>query len=169
MENLQGGSTFEYAVEISHAYNEGLVVLPVAGPLGTPASVVRINAPIEYRSIAWSAARLGGAPRVPSWKAFINPSNNNLNLIFLGGQRTADIPTPTGNSQQRWIIIAGQYTYGLVNPEGLDSVFQLGKMPWETGDTSINDIPPDFFDPIGILSARPKILSLPPYLLGAQG
>lgn len=150
---LSGASTIEYAIEIGHSCNEGVVVLPVAGPVGTPASVVRMHGQIEYRSIVWSAARMGGCPRVPSWKAFI--AANNTNVVFLGGIRTASVPSPLVIGH--WFILAGKYDYSLIVPEGLESAFKLGKMPWESGVTYENDIPAEFFDPLAILSALPKL------------
>jgi hypothetical protein len=150
---LTGASTIEYAIEIGHMSNEGVVVLPVAGPVGTPASVVRMHSQIEYRSIVWSAARMGGVPKVPSWKAFI--AANNTNVVFLGGVRTAQIPSPLVVGH--WWILAGKYDYSLIVPEGLESAFKLGKMPWETQGVDENDIPAAFFDPLAILSAMPKL------------
>ncbi len=150
---LTGASTIDYAVTVGHWCNEGVVVLPVAGPIDTPASAVRIHSQIETRSIAWSAARIGGVPKVPSWESFIVAKNTNV--VFLGGIRTADVPSPL--SVGHWWILAGQYNYALLVPEGLESAFQLGKMPWETGNTNANDIPAIFFDPLAILSAMPKM------------
>lgn len=154
---LTGASTIEYAVEINHSSNEGVVVLPVAGPIGTPASVVRRHAPMEHRSVLWSAARQGGVPKVPSWDAYYVA--NNRNVIFLGGVRTADVPSPLAVGH--WFLMAGRYDYAIVVAEGLASNFQLGKMPWETFNTFDNDIPSIFFDPLAILSTAPTVTTVP--------
>lgn len=152
-QGLDGASTIEYAVEINHSSNSGIVVLPIAGPIGTPASVVRRHAPIEYRSVLWSAARLGGVPKVPAWDSYYVASN--LNFIFLGGVRTADVPSPV--TVGHWFLMAGRYDYAMVIAEGLASNFQLGKMPWENSTTFDNDIPSIFFDPYAILSTATTV------------
>ena len=148
---IPGSSTIEWHAERAHSSDSGLIVVPVAGPAGTPAVAIRVHAGIERESIFWASTREGGAPIVPSWKSFI--VGGNPNRVFLKGQRSATLPSPKLGGH--FFVISGVYEYGILQQEGLDSNFVLGKMPWETDiDPNVNFIPALNFDPSGVIGTK---------------
>jgi len=125
-ENLPYAPNTEYSIERTRSRNEGIVALPIAGPVPQNVSIVRLHAPIEFEDVYWSASREGANPVVPSPRSLAG----NLNRIFLGGSQSAIIPTQT--LAGHIFVMSGHYRYVIVGPEGLDSTFYLGKQPWET-------------------------------------
>lgn len=122
---LQGGGTTDYMIERIHSRAEGLVAIPIAGPAPQAPTFVRMHAPIEFETVVWAATCKGGPPQIPSWESFIQGGNR----IFLFGQRSGQVPTPTVSGH--FFTVAGVYHYALVSTEGLDSDFALGVNPWE--------------------------------------
>jgi hypothetical protein len=134
-EQLAVSSTTKYEIERARSRTEGILALPVAGRPPQNVSLVRLHAPIEFEVVYWSATRRGGPPVVPSPKSLAG----NPNRVFLGGTQSAIVPVPTFGGH--WFCLAGSYTYVIVGPEGLDSNFYLGRMPWETVGVDENYIP----------------------------
>ena len=103
--------------------NNGLAMMPVAGPSPQPAAVVVLHGSIEYDLISYVATKRGQPPTVPA------PSTTNPNRIFLGGWQSAIFPVPDQVGVMDYHLW-GYYVFGILNPEGLESDFMLGTIPF---------------------------------------
>ena len=57
----------QYPIDTNYTWDEGLHVMPVAGPPGTPARVMRLHAGLNLKRVQWSAERIGMQLTCPSW------------------------------------------------------------------------------------------------------
>ena len=91
----------------SSSYNrdEGLLVLPVMGPVGTPPKRIRVHAPIGYRTVRWAYKKRATPPFIPSMAD--TPSGD----IFLGGDVVMNTPDLGGSQNQLDFSAAGEYSY----------------------------------------------------------
>ncbi len=133
-----------------HTYDrdDGLLVLPVAGPLNAdgsspPPRVIRTHAPYGYRQVNFSSTKRGAAPVLPAM--IDTPSGDK----FLSAELTIATPTIGGNNAQRDFVAAGSYMFvqgcsSRLNPDGsttdspgvrgstTDDVYQTGVRPYRT-------------------------------------
>ncbi len=138
----------EYRVERGTSENPGVHLMPVAGPAPQTAQLVILHAPIEYVWVAWTARRRGAPCLMPDPYSL---EAQDGNLRFLGGQVSGIVPHPTGDGAHEFMQ-AGMYYYGRLYALGLNSVMNLGCMPWETDPNGartpcINNIPANYFVP----------------------
>jgi len=103
--------------------NNGISVMPVAGPSPQPAAVVALNGGLEFDTIAFYAMKRGEPPTVPP------PASLNPNRIFLEGWQSAPFPVPDQGTIMCYAI-AGFYKWAILTPEGLESDFMLGQLPF---------------------------------------
>lgn len=84
---------FTYQQGNNYSYDPGLLVLPVAGPDGSPPRVIKTHAAIGSRSINVHAVKVDTPPVMPSLG--VNTAEGD---IFLGGYLS--VPLPQINSNQ---------------------------------------------------------------------
>jgi len=64
--NANDFSYTDYEIDGRYDTDNGLLIIPVAGPPGTAAEVVRVHAPYTTKSVKWTAERGGTPPTLPS-------------------------------------------------------------------------------------------------------
>lgn len=67
----------DYRTDFHHDIDEGLLLLPVAGPPGTPPKIVRTHAPYMTKRASWVAEKINDKPTLPHW----DTSNPNDILV----------------------------------------------------------------------------------------
>ncbi len=113
--------------------SNGLATMPVAAPYPTPAVVVALNGGLEFDVIAYAAVRRGAPPVVPA------PYSSNPNRVYLRGEQSGTWSMPDLGGALNYVT-AGWYIFGILAPEGLESDFMLGTVPFPGADT--NDMLP---------------------------
>lgn len=103
--------------------DNGLAMMPTAGPYPQPAVVVALHGGLEYEEIYFVASRLGAPPIVPA------PYTKNANRVYLGGEQSAVFPMPEISGVKTYGV-AGYYRWGILAPEGLESDFMIGQVPF---------------------------------------
>jgi hypothetical protein len=101
----------------------GLAMMPVAGPFPQPAQVVGLNGGLEFDLISFVAIKRGEPPTVPS------PRTQNNNRVFLRGSQSAPFPIQDFAGVTAYGV-AGWYVWGILAPEGLESDFMIGSLPF---------------------------------------
>lgn len=96
-------------VESKYTRNEGLLVIPVMGPAGTPPALVRTHAPYGLRQSEFEAVKSGTPPLFPA------PVDTGSGDVLLNA--TLLIPAPTGDQSGLPVFgIRGNYLF--VQPLG---------------------------------------------------
>lgn len=138
-ENSPSNLPETYSCTRSRSSDSGLLVIPVAGPAGTPPKVVRVHGGLELETVDFSASSIGAYPKVP------HPDINDPNLLRLGGSQSVPLPMIQPQGPHRWTI-AGSYSYVHRQMVGLASPLPVGQMPFDpTSDALSNTIPADCF------------------------
>lgn len=119
-----------YTQRIRYIWNQGIVSLPVAGPVGSlgnpnpplppadgfanrqPAAIGQVHAPIGFKIVLWNAQRVGVFPFVPN--PYTQDPNNNDNLIA----SEIDVDTPTLLADENTFVTraSGVYIYAMNQP-----------------------------------------------------
>jgi hypothetical protein len=86
------------------------MVLPVAGPDGTPPVIIKTHAKLAFKSVSWSAMKSGRPPRIPC------PEPADGNEVLLSSVLSPATPKLQTNGLSHIWSIAGTYTYVLMNP-----------------------------------------------------
>ena len=134
---LQNAQWDQFQALRTRMSRNGLAMMPTAGAFPQVAQVVAFNGGLEFDIVAFQAAKRGGPPTVPA------PSTTNPNRVFLGGDQTAPFPIPDmGNI--RAYGVGGWYIWGILAPEGLESDFMIGNLPFPGLDQN-EFIPSSFF------------------------
>jgi hypothetical protein len=106
-----------------HIHTNGLAAMPVAGAFPSPSVTVALHGGLDYDAIAYTAVRRGAPPVVPS------PKTTNPNRVFLSGGRVADFPI-TDFSGTTMYVVTGWLLFQILSPEGLESNFYIGNLPF---------------------------------------
>lgn len=88
--------------------NTGLFQLPTAGPVGTPARIVRLHAPTSIKVITWVVEMdcpVGQKPVLPHW------DTGDVNEVFIRGQVVLDSPNIRANGEMFLWRATGEYHY----------------------------------------------------------
>lgn len=95
----------DYKIDTKYDRDEGLLVMPVAGPAGSAPKVIRVHQPIGYATRMFTASKNGAPPIVPA------PINTSSGDIILTSEYEVFLPQASPN-QNTWIFRAdGVYTY----------------------------------------------------------
>ena len=140
---LQGSQYSGFQAVRTHVHMNGLAMMPTAGPFPYPAQVVALHGGLDFDVIAYSASRDGEPPVIPS-PIVINP-----NRIFLAGQRTGTFPIK-GFGGVTTYIVTGWMIFGIRSPEGLNSTFMLGNLPFPGLD--MNEAVPGAYFSISLIN-----------------
>lgn len=135
---LPSAQTHQYSLVRQRNRDEGLLVLPLAGPPGTKPEIVRIHGGVETESVDFDVIKDGGPPIVPAYK----PSEDNNQE--LSGTQAATIPMLKATGQQTFRMV-GHYEYVHRAPKGLDSEMPTGMLPMQIGIAADNAIPAECF------------------------
>lgn len=124
----QPDNYFTYQQGNNYSYDAGLLVLPVAGPDGSPPRVVKTHATIGRRSVSVHAIKVDTPPVIPSLG--VNTAEGD---IFLGGGLSLPLPQINSNQNGFNYFADGQYEYVQPGPpRGYDPTdcFQTGNYPF---------------------------------------
>jgi len=109
----QAGNNFYYGAEIDGRYDwrEGLLIIPAAGPPGTPPVICRVHSPYATRAVEWTAERVGARPTVPQ------PNTGNAQEVPIA--RSVLVSTPAMQANGQIVTRAsGRYVYALTITPG---------------------------------------------------
>jgi len=115
-----------YSWVVDYTEDTGILELPIAGPDGTPAMIVKTSAIYGYKLITWLAERIGAPPVLPS-TAPADPANEKYAGMTLTNGILAVTPDGTRAIYRR----GGTYKYALLNPVNFATKGLAGaKPPW---------------------------------------
>lgn len=114
---LQYGTTTHYYTDL------GLIGLPVGGPVGTPACVAQMYAPICFKVVTFSAEVLGDQPILP------NPDTGSANDVLLFKRISGAMPNPLPDQSQSWTMKI-QYIYLMLQPPSDSDRLGFGVNPY---------------------------------------
>ena len=124
-EKLPSAFNNRYRATRERTRDDGLLVIPVAGPPGTPPEIVRVHAGVELETVSFEANKIGEPPTVP------HPDQLDQNNLFLSGTQSAAVPMLQVQGNNHSWHISGAYTYVHKKPVGLDAPLPTGVMPFE--------------------------------------
>lgn len=104
----EGASYNRYNIRQHLVTNYGLMQLPTAGPVGTPARIVRVHAPCSSKVVTWVIERLcevGEKPVLPHWDTL------DSNEVCIMGEVRIDAPVLQMNGSVFLWHVAGEYHY----------------------------------------------------------
>lgn len=118
--------TTVFSYRIDWYCDEGKLMIPVQGIVGTPAIVVDLVAPNAVKVIAWTALRQGQCPEIP------NPTPT-ITGETLGPWRLSTVqPSLMADSVNWEYLVEGVYVYFLALPPSKKTGFYFGRAPWDT-------------------------------------
>lgn len=123
-----------YEVRTFLSWDEGLISLPVAGPPGTPAEIIRVSAGQGAKVVAWFGRRKGSKIQAPQQEA------NTATQQFSGERVLLDSAKLLADNVTWVYTWAGFYLYLLtrrVSPNVGDSV-SFGQPPYAQGSATTN-------------------------------
>lgn len=88
----------------------GLMVIPVAGPDGTPPVVAKTHAKLAMKSVSWTAKKDGKPGHIPC------PEEKDGNEVLLSTALTPAVPKLLTNGLAHSWSIGGVYNYVLLRP-----------------------------------------------------
>lgn len=137
---VDGSPLTEYTCQVSYEEITGLYGSPVAGPIGTPADVVRLHAPMMLKHLDFTARRIGAKPLMPS------TNTGNANDCLLRKVVSACFPGGMVSGEQVWTV-TGRYTFLMRLPAASTDVLPIGSAPNDLTSPSQNVLTPsDFSD-----------------------
>lgn len=115
----------------------GLLVLPVAGPPGTPPEVVQVHGGVSLKRVDWRAVREGVPPQVPA-----APLSDGVSTLLAAGATVA-LPALDANANMQIFSASGTYLYVMSQPVGPASGTDLnaGASPADTFTFNVNVYP----------------------------
>lgn len=118
----------KYNLDNEYSYDSGTLVLPCAGPDGSPPRIVKTHASIGFRKCTLDSQKTGAPPWFPRIGV-----NTEAGDIFLGASLSIPIPAiTTGQTGYRYSV-RGEINYVQPGePRGADDVFETGEYPFET-------------------------------------
>ncbi len=123
------------SIKSSYTSDDGILVIPVMGPVGTPPVMARVHAPIGYRTTEYHASKQGSPPVYPA--QYDTPSGD----IMLSS--SVEIPGPVEDSQGK-LVFGVRTVYNFVQgleyledgtlyrsgPRKTEDWFPLDKLPF---------------------------------------
>ena len=113
-EHIVDADYSDYRTDTHTHFDEGVLVLPVAGPPGTPPKIVRTHAPHVTRRVNWIAEKLNAKPKLPHW----NTSNGNDILVSAHFNSTS----PAVGANHLTFRADGIYVYASAAPSNMDNI-----------------------------------------------
>lgn len=94
----------DYKIDREVNIKQGVLIIPVAGPPGTPPKVVRTYAPYMEKRSEWATEKIGNKPTVPHWDTG-DPNTIPVEMHFFPMS-----PMPIDEFRQAWRM-EGVYRY----------------------------------------------------------
>lgn len=108
----------QYDLDGRYETDNGLLIVPVGGPVGTPPVLMRMHAGYTTRNVAWTIERMGAKPVLPS----VSTGNSNEILAY----RSVTVAAPLLGTNNQVYRASGLYTY-------YEAATLLGDSPAATG------------------------------------
>lgn len=105
---LDGRAYSRYNIRQQVATKSGLYQMPAAGPVGTPARIVRLHAPVSSKIVTWVIERLclsGEKPLLPHW------DTEDANEVCIYAEVRIDSPIIQPGGYLFLWRVAGEYHY----------------------------------------------------------
>jgi hypothetical protein len=136
---LVGNSQYSgFSASRTHFHSNGLSIMPTAGVFPQPAQVVALHGGLDFEVVVGVASRAGEPPQM------LSPKTTNPNRIFLQGGRWGEFPMVELNGIETYTI-GVWFLFGFLSPEGLNSAFYLGSLPFPGLDQN-EYIPGQYFN-----------------------
>lgn len=119
-----------------YSRDTGLLVIPIAGPSGTPPLIIQVHSPYGMRVESWEASKKNTPPVIPS------PIDTPSGDILLKADITFMQPVIRDQQNQLEYYAEGVYTYVQAEVRDENSNYHTGKYPY-----AIGGIKPGFDDP----------------------
>lgn len=106
-------STFaynDYTIVTLYQERTGKYQMPVCGPVGSAAAIVKAHAAAATKTVRWVAQRVGQLPVLPH----PDPGNEGETLIYKNIDTAAPVPQPNGLTLA--FQVTGTYVYALDRP-----------------------------------------------------
>lgn len=100
----------EYQINSRFVNQSGVIVVPSAGPDGTPPAVIKMHAAKQYRIVTWTATRVGVMPELP------NPILTGSNDLLISMDVDPQAPKPYQVSNFYLYRVSGTYVYEILKP-----------------------------------------------------
>ena len=129
----------DYRQDVQHTKSRSVIVAPVAGYAGqeTPPLVFRLGQSIDYRTVNWTAERIGSPPKIP------HPRSNDHSEVLVGHEITAATPELGPDAVAKIQRVSGSYTYAQTRRLGPGrDPLPMGAVPYanfQYGDNLITD------------------------------
>ena len=127
-DNLQTGEYREVDHWSKYKRDEGLLMLPVAGPAGVgedPVEIVRVHAPVGYRTVDWKIHKRGNPPVCP------NPNYSGTgNDVLCETAVDVNMPGLTVEGALYDWNVKGSYTYIQRTARQASDGFPTGNYPF---------------------------------------
>lgn len=132
-EQQDGRAYGRYNIRQHFVTHHGLLQLPTAGPVGSPARMVRVHAPYSIKVITWvvyKLCELGEKPILPHW------DTGDTNEVCTIAEVRIDSPTIAENGQAFHWRVHGEYHY---------ASGQAGRSQMSGGSSPAITLPPESF------------------------
>lgn len=108
----------DYKIDREARINQGILLIPVAGPPGTPPKLVRTYAPYMEKTATWEAERMNAPVQPPHW------DTGDENTVAVGLTFFPMSPMPVDEFRQAWRM-GGEYRYVLAVAPAMSGGFRL--------------------------------------------
>ncbi len=121
--------------------DEGLLVIPVMGPAGTPSCLVRVHAPVGVRSTDFEYVKQGTPPLIPAMQ------DTTSGDIFLGA--VVEFKAPVMDDQKILMYAArGEYEFvQAAGGRGQGDTFPIDSHPFLTSVDALGELMPNMTSP----------------------
>lgn len=118
-----------YSVTTTYQWDFGLLPVPPAAPVGAPVGIVRTQAPVCYKIVAWCAERIGDLPPVPL------PDTGTDNEILAAKAITGAMAGQLLDGSPVLTLLGTYWYLLLVAPSGSDPLY-FGTAPYNPSGTA---------------------------------
>jgi hypothetical protein len=139
---LPGGPYLRLGTSVSYETDAGLAQLAVAGPPGTPCSIVRLHSGVTRKVVPFHAMRGGDRAKIPSWDA---GSDNEVLAKKTIGQLS---PGNLGTGDQVFLRFGNYVVYCRIGPDETVDSFASVASQIDTPSPIDNAISPSDFLPL---------------------
>lgn len=132
-QQANGSGYDRYNIRQHFITHSGLMQLPTAGPVGSPARMVRVHAPYSIKVITWvvyKACEVSEKPTLPHW------DTGDPNEVCTIGEVRVDSPTLTADGKTLLWRVSGEYHY---------ASGQAGRSQMSGGSSPAITLPPESF------------------------
>lgn len=131
-----------YDIQTTYVKDNGTLLMPIAGPPGTPAAVIQVCAPYGRKIVDWTLERQGADPEPPA------PTDDPDQGIVLERQEIRPLSKLLmADGLTHVHRMTGQYVYLLTLPQDETGPLQIGSPPYDLTPPEENIVSPGQYKP----------------------